>query len=546
MDLTIDQALRKGVDAYNTGKLQEAEHFYRAILQAQPGHPDANHNLGLIAVSVNKAEAALPLFKIALETNPKIEQFWLSYIAALIQVQQFDNAKQLCRQAKNQGMAGDTLNALRAQLSSTTETENVDSVNPSQQQLSNLMEYYQTGRYDEAEKLAVSITQEFPNDQFSWKVLGAIYGQTGLNEKALHANQKAVQWSPQDAEALSNLGNTFKELGRLDEAEASCREAIALKPALAEAHNNLGTVLEELGRLEEAEASYLLAIELKPHFPECFVNLGNTLRQLDRLDGAEASYRKAIVLRSDFAMAYEGLSIVLCAVGDTNAALESIQKANVIDPKSHSIGLMLSVMKSRRRQRESEIGVTSSGGLVSVPKLITNPIILTRPVEPELVSVLYEMKSRDLNATKRDDARYGNGKCSPDFFMFADERPIIKTVSEDLIRIMMEAVKSEIFVDDSFFNILGAGGGTRPHAHLNNLDKNERLKIGDQKYSLVYYLSEGDQSGDEPGLLKLYDPSHEILPREGMITIIPAGRKHSAVYDGKTDRVMIGVNFYSL
>jgi len=31
-----------------------------------------------------------------------------------------------------------------------------------------------------------------------------------------------------------------------------------------------------------------------------------------------------------------------------------------------------------------------------------------------------------------------------------------------------------------------------------------------------------------------------------MITIIPAGRKHSAVYGGKKDRVIIGVNFYSL
>ena len=34
--------------------------------------------------------------------------------------------------------------------------------------------------------------------------------------------------------------------------------------------------------------------------------------------------------------------------------------------------------------------------------------------------------------------------------------------------------------------------------------------------------------------------------QEGMIAIFPASRKHSAVYNGKTDRVMIGINFYSL
>ena len=75
MELTIEQALQQGVAAHKEGKFQEAERFYRAILQAQPLHSDANHNLGVLAVSVDKAGVALPLFKIALEANPKIEQF---------------------------------------------------------------------------------------------------------------------------------------------------------------------------------------------------------------------------------------------------------------------------------------------------------------------------------------------------------------------------------------------------------------------------------------------------------------------------------------
>ena len=84
MTLTIEQALQQGVVAHQEGKLQEAERLYRAILQSQPEHPDANHNLGVIAVTFNKANAALQLFKLALDSNPNIEQFWLSYIDALI------------------------------------------------------------------------------------------------------------------------------------------------------------------------------------------------------------------------------------------------------------------------------------------------------------------------------------------------------------------------------------------------------------------------------------------------------------------------------
>ncbi len=91
-----------------------------------------------------------------------------------------------------------------------------------------------------------------------------------------------------------------------------------------------------------------------------------------------------------------------------------------------------------------------------------------------------------------------------------------------------------------------AGGGSTPHAHLNKLDRDINLNLGLQKYSLVYYLDAGDQNCSEPGILKLYDPVEDILPCDGMITIIPATRLHSAVYNGKSDRVMIGVNFYSI
>ena len=264
MEITIVQALQQGVAAHKEGKLQDAERLYRAILQSQPLHPDANHNLGVLAASSNKADAALPLFKIALEANPKIEQFWLSYIDALIKDKQFDNAKQVLEQGRNQGVAGEKLNTLESQLVAKSQNQNVDSESPSQQQLNTLLEYYQTGRYGDAEELAVSITQEFPEHPFGWKVLGAVLEQTGRNAESLVPSQKSVKLSPKDAEAHSNLGNTLQKLGRLDEAEASYKQALALKPDYAEAHYNLGNTLQELGRLDEAEASYKQAIVLKP------------------------------------------------------------------------------------------------------------------------------------------------------------------------------------------------------------------------------------------------------------------------------------------
>ena len=39
MELTLDQALQKGVEAHKAGKAQEADQYYTAILKANPNIP---------------------------------------------------------------------------------------------------------------------------------------------------------------------------------------------------------------------------------------------------------------------------------------------------------------------------------------------------------------------------------------------------------------------------------------------------------------------------------------------------------------------------
>jgi len=311
MELKIEQELQQAVAAHKEGKLQEAERLYRTILQFQSNHPDANHNLGVLAVSINKVEEALTLFKTALEANPKTEQFWLSYIDLLIKEKQFNNARQLIEQGKNQGVDVEKLSALESQLLHINQKTNVISASPSQQKIRSLSEHYQNGRFNDAEKLALSLTQEFPKHQFGWKALGAVFEQSGRHSEALRANQKSVEITPQDAEAHNNLGNTLKELGRLDEAEESLRQAIVLNSNYAEAHNNLGVAIKELGRLDEAEASLKQAIRLKPEFAEAHYNLGNTLQELGRLHESILCFKKAIELKSDYIDARINLNIAL-------------------------------------------------------------------------------------------------------------------------------------------------------------------------------------------------------------------------------------------
>ena len=109
MELTLEQALQKGIEAHKAGKVQEADRYYTAILKANPKHPDANHNMGVLAVGVGRVEAALPFFKVAVEANPNIAQYWLSYIDALIKLDRITDAKAVLKEAKQKGAKGDAL-----------------------------------------------------------------------------------------------------------------------------------------------------------------------------------------------------------------------------------------------------------------------------------------------------------------------------------------------------------------------------------------------------------------------------------------------------
>ncbi len=110
------ESLQQAIACHQAGQLPEAEQGYRAILAEQPGHPDALHNLGILAMQVGEMAVALNLLKTVLEHYPQHAQFWLSYLQALIQADQIDTARQVLAQGRELGLQGDAVDALAAQL----------------------------------------------------------------------------------------------------------------------------------------------------------------------------------------------------------------------------------------------------------------------------------------------------------------------------------------------------------------------------------------------------------------------------------------------
>ena len=233
--------------------------------------------MGALAVGIGKLEDALPFFKKALDSNPTVNQYWLSYAEALIKLKRFDEA-----------------------------TKNLQSV--------------------------IKKQPDFLEAHYN---LGILHTQNGSLNEAMASYKRALEIQPNYAEAHYNLGNIYLELDKLDEAEANFTRAITLNPSYAEAHSNLGVTLHRLKRLVDAEASYQRVIALNPENAEAYYNLGSVRELLYRLDEAEFTLRQAISLQPDYFEAHNMLGHVYRKLGRLDEAEASYRRVLTLQP-SHS------------------------------------------------------------------------------------------------------------------------------------------------------------------------------------------------------------------
>ena len=209
-ELKITDALRLGVEAHKAGKIQEADQYYTAILKVQPNHPDANHNLGILAVSVNKIEQAIPLLKKALEANPKIPQFWFSFIDALLKGRQLNAAQDALIQAKEHGIEDQSLEKFQNQL---TELDNQTSKKdkPNNDEIKNLINLHKNGETEKALKKTEIMLQQFPESALLFNISGACHFSAKNYEAAIESYKKAIELRPDYADAYNNIANVYKE-----------------------------------------------------------------------------------------------------------------------------------------------------------------------------------------------------------------------------------------------------------------------------------------------------------------------------------------------
>lgn len=372
IDQEILSILHLAISDHQAGRLHEAEQRYRSILGLQPGHADANHNLGVIAVQVNQAEAGLPHFSQALKTNPNQAQYWISCIDALIRSNKLQEAQQLLAKGQLHGLKGDAVDQLVKRIGpdrmmidpprSTAQaglekSEGVNSPNsslnvssseinssnkklpvksarqPNKDYLNPVISLMNKGKYQEAAIQAKKITEKYPAFGPGFKILGFLLTKLGNQVAAKSALISAAHLLPNDPEVHYNLAVAHQELKNYSEAEKSYRLSIQLKPKFAEAYNNLGQILEALDRNAEVEPYFRQALSLRPNSPEALNNLGNFLKEQKQTEQAESYLRKALSIRPNYAEACNNLGNLLRELKQVDQAEQYYRRALSINTK---------------------------------------------------------------------------------------------------------------------------------------------------------------------------------------------------------------------
>ncbi|MDA8883347.1 tetratricopeptide repeat protein [Planktomarina temperata] len=300
-ELTINQALQQGVEAHKAGRVQEADRLYTAILKAQPKHPDANHNMGVLAVGVGKVEKALPFFKTALEANPATAQFWLSYIGALIKLEQLADAKAVLDQAKSKGAKGDGFDKLQQQLKKLNNEYHSDDrlIETLETNHNSTLEFAiklrETGEFNQAIDLLKDKINRSPDDADMLAVLSHCYLLTDQVEKAKLYLNKAREISSNNASVGWNTARLMLKEQTTLEALNVARDTVQRFPDDVEGMGVLGACLRANGETDESLKVLNRTLKLNPNYAEALINRGlirlSQKNKLEALDDLELAHR---------------------------------------------------------------------------------------------------------------------------------------------------------------------------------------------------------------------------------------------------------------
>lgn len=329
MKFSISEALFSGIKAQQSGRLREADRLYTEILKIQPKHPDANHNMGVLAVNIGKAQEALPFFENALNADPTVVQYWRSYIVALIHLKQIKKAKKALLLAQAEGFRDTDFNDLEQQLSGFNQSEEKNSASVS---IDAALELKNRGKVGDAIQLLEGSLGQFPEDINLLALLthchllnNDLENASGVHAiaKKLHSNTAEVSW---------NEVRLLLAKGEVDKAMSIAINTHKHFPNDAEGLIVLAHSLRTKGHLTASVTHLTAAIQISPNLYQAYIDRAITQLALNDKKNALADFEKANYIRPDIKKIWDFILKLKIELKDFSGALTFLKSLLEIEP----------------------------------------------------------------------------------------------------------------------------------------------------------------------------------------------------------------------
>ena len=335
------------IQHHQNGRLRDAERLYRQVLTRNPQHVNCLYNLGLLALQLGHAGAAVDLIGKAVSLGGRVPEWHYNLALALRTV----------------GRIGDAITHYRTAVG----------LNPS---------------YAEAHMNLGNALKDF-----------------GRAKEAAVCYARVITLNPKSTEAHYNLANVLAEQSEWTTAAGAFARAIALKPDFAEAHNNLAIVLGIQGQRADAVRHYQQALALNPDLVEAYVNIGKLLAEDGKLDDAVAQYRRALAQKPDFDQAYNNMAVALMEQGDVDAAIDACKRALALNPglaEAHdTLGILMLARGRLIESRQSfKRALAAKPNFVEAHNNLARACLAERDVGQALSVLSRALAIREVPATK--------------------------------------------------------------------------------------------------------------------------------------------------
>jgi tetratricopeptide (TPR) repeat protein len=316
------------------GRAQESRAQVRAVLEKLPHHHHAWLAYGDALVELNQYEDARVAFERARLTDPEGARLKAATLA--LGAHELKEAERIFREILARdpahvealcGLAACSLEADRA-----PDAERL--LRHALKQCTHLPLVYrglapalmQLGELEAAEAASAYLTRIEPHSPHTWVTVAAVAIRLMRHERALEAYERAAALKPQELGLRLSVGHVQKTLGRRPESEASYKAVLRLDPGRAEAYWSLAdlknyafsdeeiaamqelTVREKRAPANEAQLHFALgkAFEQRHEYPRAFTHYarGNALRRQEAPFDIEGFERRAARIRACFDTAF--------------------------------------------------------------------------------------------------------------------------------------------------------------------------------------------------------------------------------------------------